>query len=183
MSVDLDDLARRMDGAIQVLKTELSGLRTGRASASMLEPVTVEAYGTTMPLAQVATVSVPEPRLVTVQVWDRSMAQAVEKAIRESSLGLNPVVEGQMMRIPIPELNAERRQELTKVADKYAEAARVAVRHVRRDGMEDVKKSEKDGMGKDEMRADSDRVQKLTDEKIAEIDTVVASKKQEISQI
>lgn len=183
MSVDLDDLARRMDGAIQVLKTELSGLRTGRASASMLEPVTVEAYGTTMPLAQVATVSVPEPRLVTVQVWDRSMAQAVEKAIRESSLGLNPVVEGQMMRIPIPELNAERRQELTKVADKYAEAARVAVRHVRRDGMEDVKKSEKDGLGKDEMRADSDRVQKLTDEKIAEIDAVVASKKQEISQI
>ena len=183
MSVDLDDLARRMDGAIQVLKTELSGLRTGRASASMLEPVTVEAYGTTMPLSQVATVSVPEPRLVTVQVWDRSMAQAVEKAIRESSLGLNPVVEGQLMRIPIPELNAERRQELTKVADKYAEAARVAVRHVRRDGMEDVKKSEKDGMSKDDMRADSDSVQKLTDEKVAEIDAVVASKKQEISQI
>ena len=183
MSVDLDDLTRRMDGAIQVLKTELSGLRTGRASASMLEPVTVEAYGTTMPLSQVATVSVPEPRLVTVQVWDRSMAQAVEKAIRESSLGLNPVVEGQLMRIPIPELNAERRQELTKVADKYAEAARVAVRHVRRDGMEDVKKSEKDGMSKDDMRADSDSVQKLTDEKVAEIDAVVASKKQEISQI
>ncbi|GAB5377133.1 MAG: ribosome recycling factor [Acuticoccus sp.] len=183
MSVDLDDLARRMDGAIQVLKTELSGLRTGRASASMLEPVTVEAYGTTMPLSQVATVSVPESRLVTVQVWDRSMAQAVEKAIRESSLGLNPVVEGQLMRIPIPELNAERRQELTKVADKYAEAARIAVRHVRRDGMEDIKKSEKDGVSKDDMRADSDSVQKLTDEKVAEIDTVVASKKQEISQI
>lgn len=183
MSADLDDLSRRMDGAIQVLKTELSGLRTGRASASMLEPVTVEAYGATMPLSQVATVSVPEPRLISVQVWDRSMAQAVEKAIRESSLGLNPVVEGQLMRIPIPELNAERRQELVKVAHKYAEQARVAVRHVRRDGMEDVKKSEKDGAGKDDMRVMSDKVQKLTDEKVAEIDAVVASKEQEITQI
>lgn len=183
MSVDLDDLKRRMDGAIQVLKTELSGLRTGRASSSMLEPVTVEAYGTTMPLSQVATVSVPEPRMVTVQVWDRSMAQAVEKAIRESSLGLNPVVEGTLMRIPIPELNAERRQELVKVAHKYAEQARVAVRHVRRDGMEDLKKAEKDGMSKDEVRTQSDRVQKLTDDKVAEIDATLASKEQEISQI
>jgi len=183
MSVDLDDLKRRMDGAIQVLKTELSGLRTGRASASMLEPVTVEAYGTTMPLSQVATVSVPEPRMVTVQVWDRSMAQAVENAIRESSLGLNPVVEGQLMRIPIPELNAERRQELVKVAHKYAEAARVAVRHVRRDGMEDLKKAEKDGMSKDEVRVQSEKVQKLTDDKVGEIDATLASKEQEISQI
>lgn len=183
MSADLDDLRRRMDGAIQVLKQELSGLRTGRASASMLEPITVEAYGATMPLNQVATVSVPEPRLITVQVWDRSMAQAVERAIRESSLGLNPVVEGQLMRIPIPELNAERRQELVKVAHKYAEAARVAVRHVRRDGMEDVKKGEKEGLGQDEMRALSDKVQKLTDEKVAEIDAIVAAKEQEISQI
>ena len=183
MSVDLDDLKRRMDGAIQVLKTELSGLRTGRASASMLEPVTVEAYGTTMPLSQVATVSVPEPRLINVQVWDRSMAQAVEKAIRESSLGLNPVVEGQVMRIPIPELNAERRQELVKVAHKYAEAARISVRHVRRDGMEELKKAEKDGGSKDEMRALSDKVQKLTDEKVAEVDAIVAHKEQEISQI
>lgn len=183
MSVDLDDLKRRMDGAIQVLKTELSGLRTGRASASMLEPVTVEAYGTTMPISQVATVSVPEPRMITVQVWDRSMAQAVEKGIRESSLGLNPVVEGQLMRIPIPELNAERRQELVKVAHKYAEQARVAVRHVRRDGMEELKKSEKDGMSKDEVRIQSEKVQKLTDDKVAEIDATVASKEQEISQI
>ncbi|WP_108659322.1 ribosome recycling factor [Acuticoccus kandeliae] len=182
-AVDLDDLTRRMDGAIQVLKHELSGLRTGRASASMLEPITVNAYGATMPLNQVATVSVPEARLISVQVWDRSMAQAVEKAIRESSLGLNPVVEGQLMRIPIPELNAERRQELVKVAHKYAEAARVAVRHVRRDGMEEVKKAEKDGLGQDEMRALSDRVQKLTDQKVAEIDQVVAAKEQEISQI
>lgn len=184
MSVDLNDLKRRMDGAIGVLKTELSGLRTGRASASMLEPVTVEAYGATMPLNQVATVSVPEPRLINVQVWDRSMAQAVEKAIRESSLGLNPVVEGQVMRIPIPELNAERRQELVKVAHKYAEQARVAVRHVRRDGMEDIKRSEKsEGLSQDEMRSLSEKVQKLTDEKVAEIDQVVSAKEQEISQI
>jgi len=182
MSVDLDDLSRRMDGAIQVLKQELSGLRTGRASASMLEPVTVEAYGTTMPISQVATVSVPESRLITVQVWDRSTTQAVEKAIRESSLGLNPVVEGQTMRIPIPELNAERRQELIKVAHKYAEQARVAVRHVRRDGMEEVKKSEKD-VGKDEMRVLSEKVQKLTDEKVAEIDAILAAKEHEVSQI
>ncbi|MBJ3775540.1 ribosome recycling factor [Acuticoccus mangrovi] len=182
-AVDLDDLRRRMDGALQVLKHELSGLRTGRASASMLEPITVEAYGATMPLNQVATVSVPEPRLISVQVWDRSMAQAVEKAIRESSLGLNPVVEGQLMRIPIPELNAERRQELVKVAHKYAEQARIAVRHVRRDGMEEVKKAEKDGLSQDEMRNLSDRIQKLTDEKVAEIDAIVDHKEQEISQI
>lgn len=180
MSVDLDDLRRRMDGALGVLKTELSGLRTGRASASMLEPITVEAYGTHMPLNQVATVSVPEPRMITVQVWDRSMAQAVEKAIRESSLGLNPVVEGQLMRIPIPELNAERRKDLIKVAHKYAEQARVSVRHVRRDGMESVKKSD---LSEDEQRQTSDQVQKLTDEKIAEIDATVAHKEQEISQI
>ena len=180
MSVDLDDLKRRMDGAIGVLKTELSGLRTGRASASMLEPVQVQAYGTHMPLNQVATVSVPEARMITVQVWDRGMAQAVEKAIRESSLGLNPVVEGQVMRIPIPELNAERRKELIKVAHKYAEAARVAVRHVRRDGMESIKKSD---LSEDEQRAQSDKVQKLTDDKIAELDSIVSQKEQEITQI
>lgn len=183
MSADLDDLRRRMDGAVQVLKHELAGLRTGRASSSMLEPITVDAYGSHMPLNQVATISVPEPRMISVQVWDRSMAQAVEKAIRESSLGLNPVVEGQLMRIPIPELNAERRQELVKVAHKYAEQARVAVRHVRRDGMEDIKKGEKDGLSKDEMHALSERIQKLTDEKVAEIDAVLAGKEQEITQI
>lgn len=182
-AVDLDDLKRRMDGALHSLRTELGGLRTGRASASMLEPVTVTAYGSTMPLNQLATVSVPEARLITVQVWDRSMAQAVEKAIRESSLGLNPVVEGTMMRIPIPELNAERRKDYIKVAHRYAEQARVAVRHVRRDGMEMVKKSERDGVGEDEMRVQSERVQKLTDEKIAEVDAAVAQKEQEISQI
>ncbi len=180
MSVDLDDLKRRMDGAIGVLKTELSGLRTGRASSSMLEPVQVAAYGTHMPLNQVATVSVPEARMITVQVWDRSMAQAVEKAIRKSSLGLNPVVEGQMMRIPIPELNAERRKELIKVALKYAESARISVRHVRRDGMESIKKSDS---SEDEQRAQSDQVQKLTDDKISEIDQILAHKEQEITQI
>lgn len=182
-AVDLDDLKRRMEGAVQVFKQELSGLRTGRASASMLDPVTVEAYGSTMPLNQLATVSVPESRMITVQVWDRSTAPAVEKAIRESSLGLNPVVEGQVMRIPIPELNAERRQELVKVAHKYAEQAKVAVRHVRRDGMEEIKKAEKDGMPQDESRSLSDKVQKLTDDKVAEIDQILANKEQEITQI
>jgi ribosome recycling factor len=182
-AVDLDDLKRRMDGAVQVFKQELSGLRTGRASASMLEPVTVEAYGTTMPLNQVATVSVPEPRMITVQVWDRSTVQAVEKAIRESSLGLNPVVEGQVMRVPIPELTAERRQDLIKVAHKYAEQAKVSVRHVRRDGMEEIKKAEKEGLAQDESRSLADRVQKLTDEKVAEIDKILHQKEQEISQI
>lgn len=180
-AADLDGLRRRMDGALQVLRTELSGLRTGRASASMLEPITVDAYGSTMPLNQVATIAVPEPRMISVQVWDRSMANAVEKAIRESSLGLNPVVEGTLMRIPIPELNQERRAELVKVAHKYAEQARVAVRHVRRDGMEEVKKA--DGVSEDEARRATDRIQKLTDEKVAEIDHIVAAKEHEITQI
>jgi ribosome recycling factor len=181
---DLDDLNRRMQGAIQSLRGELSGLRTGRASSSMLEPITVEAYGGTMPLSQLATVSVPEPRLITVQVWDRSMAGAVERAIRESSLGLNPVVEGTSMRIPIPELNSERRQELVKVAHKYAESARIAVRHVRRDGMETLKKLEKDGkVSQDDHRILSDKVQKLTDGAISDIDHIVAQKEHEISQV
>ena len=181
--IDFGDLERRMNGALGVLKTDLAGLRTGRASANMLDPVSVSAYGSDMPLNQVATVSVPEPRMISVQVWDKSMVGAVERAIRESNLGLNPIVDGTNLRLPIPELNEERRKDLIKLAHKYAEQSKVAVRHVRRDGMEDVKKSEKDGMGKDEMRADSDRVQKLTDDKIAEIDATVASKEQEISQI
>lgn len=180
-AVDLDGLRRRMDGALQVLRTELAGLRTGRASASMLEPITVDAYGSSMPLNQVATISVPEPRMISVQVWDRSMSQAVEKAIRESSLGLNPVVEGTLMRIPIPELNAERRAELVKVAHKYAEQARVAVRHVRRDGMEEVKKAK--DVSEDEVRRLTDRIQKLTDEKVGEIDQIVSTKENEITQI
>jgi ribosome recycling factor len=181
---DLDDLNRRMHGAIQALKTELGGLRTGRASASMLEPVMVDAYGSHMPLNQLATVSVPEARMITVQVWDRSMAGAVERAIRESSLGLNPVVEGTSMRIPIPELNAERRQELVKVAHKYAEGARVAVRHVRRDGMDTLKKLEKDGkVSQDDHRVLTEKVQKLTDASITEIDHILAQKESEITQV
>lgn len=182
--VDYSDLQRRMNGAIGVLKTELAGLRTGRASAGMLDPISVDAYGSSMPLNQVATVSVPEPRMISVQVWDRSMVSAVEKAIRESSLGLNPVVDGQNLRLPIPELNEERRQELIKVAHKYAEQAKVAVRHVRRDGMDMIKKLEKDGdLSQDDSRVSSDRVQKLTDDMIAEIDAILAKKEQEISQI
>ncbi|WEK48802.1 MAG: ribosome recycling factor [Candidatus Kaistia colombiensis] len=181
--MNLDDLKRRMDGAISVLRTELAGLRTGRASSGMLDPIMVNAYGSHMPITQLATISVPEPRLIMVQVWDRATASAVEKAIRESSLGLNPVVEGQVFRIPIPELNTERRQEFVKVAHKYAEAARVSVRHVRRDGIDGLKKSEKDGMSEDESRKLSDKVQKLTDDTIAEIDAILAAKEAEIIQI
>lgn len=183
-ALNLDDLKRRMQGAVGVLKSELAGLRTGRASASMVEPITVDIYGATMPLNQLATISVPEPRMISVQVWDRSTAGAVERAIRESNLGLNPIVEGQVMRIPIPELNAERRQELIKVAHKYAEQARVSIRHVRRDGMELLKKLEKDGdVGQDDSRSLSDRVQKLTDEAITDVDQMLAHKEQEISQV
>ncbi|HSM19825.1 MAG TPA: ribosome recycling factor, partial [Hyphomicrobiales bacterium] len=161
---DIKDLERRMTGAINALKSELSGLRTGRASSGLVEHLSIDAYGSHMPLNQLATISVPEPRMISVQVWDRSQVAAVERAIRESDLGLNPVVEGQSMRIPIPELSEERRQEIVKVAHKYAEQARVAVRNVRRDGMEHLKKLEKDsGMSQDEHRAWSDEVQKLTD--------------------
>src|SRR5919198_6092302 len=141
----LKDLRRRMDGAVEVLRKEFGGLRTGRASASLLEPITVAAYGGTLPLNQVANISVPEPRMITVQVWDRAMVKAVDKAIRESGLGLNPQTEGQVMRIPIPDLNEERRKELTRVAAKYAEQARVAVRNVRHAGLDPLKKKEKDG--------------------------------------
>jgi ribosome recycling factor len=182
--MDLEDLRRRMHGAVSVLTTELSGLRTGRASISLLDPINVEVYGSTMPVNQLATVSVPEPRMISVQVWDRGSVAAVEKAIRESDLGLNPMVEGQLLRIPIPELNEERRHELVKVAHKYAEQARVAIRHVRRDGMEAGKREEKDGeISKDEMHALSEKVQKLTDEHIAEIDALLAAKEAEILQV
>ncbi|MCW5696634.1 MAG: ribosome recycling factor [Bauldia sp.] len=182
--MDLDDLKRRMDGAVTTFKSELASLRTGRASTSMLDPITVEVYGSTMPLNQVATISVPEARMILVSVWDRGNAAAVDKAIRESSLGLNPVVEGATLRIPIPELNSERRQELVKVAHKYAEAARVAARHVRRDGMEAGKKEEKDGtLSQDEHRVMTEKVQKMTDQHIAEIDALLAAKEAEILQI
>jgi ribosome recycling factor len=181
---DLAELKRRMQGALQVLKHELSGLRTGRASANLLEPVQVEAYGTRMPLNQLATVSVPEARMISVQVWDRSMVHAVEKAIMAANLGLNPSTEGQVLRLRIPELNAERRKELVKVAHKYAEDARIAVRHVRRDGMEVLKKLEKDHKisQDDHKRHDAD-VQKATDQAIADIDHALAAKEKEILTI
>ena len=183
-SFDLSDLKRRMQGAVGVLRDELGGLRTGRASASLLEPITVEAYGARMPLNQVATVSVPEARMLSVQVWDRGMVGAVERAIRDSNLGLNPATEGQVLRLRIPELNQERRQELVKVAHKYAEAARVAVRHVRRDGMDLLKKLEKDGdLGSDDIERQSKDVQKATDEAIAEIDQTLAQKEKEILSV
>lgn len=180
----LENLRTRMQKSVESMKGDLAGLRTGRASASLLEPIQVDAYGSLMPLNQVATVSVPEPRMLSVQVWDRSMASAVEKAIRESSLGLNPMAEGQIIRVPLPELNEERRRELSKVAHQYAEQARVAVRHVRRDGIEVLRKLEKDGdMSQDDARTNTDKVQKATDETIAEIDQLVAAKEQEIMHV
>lgn len=183
-SFDLNEIERRMRGALSALKHEFSGLRTGRASASLLDPIMVMAYGNPMPLNQVATVNVPEPRLITVQVWDKSQVNAVDKAIRESDLGLNPVMEGQLLRLPIPELNEERRQELAKVAHKYAEQARVAVRNVRRDGMEHLKRAEKDGdMGKDEHHSLATKVQELTDKIIKEVDEALAAKEAEIMQV
>ena len=182
--LDVADLRRRMQSTVSVFKTELSGLRTGRASVNLLEPIQVEAYGSTMPLNQVATITVPEPRMLAVQVWDRSMAGAVERAIRASNLGLNPVVEGTLLRLPIPELNTERRKELAKLAHKYAEQAKVAIRHVRRDGMDELKRLEKDGIvGEDDSRGLSERVQKLTDDTIAEVDRMLATKEQEIMQV
>ncbi|GJL84854.1 MAG: ribosome-recycling factor [Micavibrio sp.] len=181
---DKADLKRRMDGAVDVLSTEFGGLRTGRASANLLDPVQVDVYGSSMPLNQVASISVPESRLLTVQVWDAGQVKAVEKAIRESGLGLNPQPEGNMIRIPIPDLNEERRQELTKVAGKYAEAARVSVRNVRRDGMDALKKLEKDKeISEDEHKAKSDEVQKLTDEVIKTIDTMLADKEKDIMTV
>ncbi len=177
-------LSTRMSKSVASLKDELGGLRTGRASANMLDPIMVDAYGSPMPLSQLASVSVPEARMLSVQVWDKSMAGAVDKAIRESGLGLNPIAEGTNIRIPLPELNEERRRELTKVAGTYAEHARVAVRHIRRDGMDSLKKAEKDGdMGKDEMHDFSEQVQKATDDAISQIDELTAKKEQEIMQV
>lgn len=181
---DLADVKRRMAGAVQSFKGDLASLRSGRASANMLDPIQVEAYGARTPLSQLSTVSVPEPRLLSVQVWDRSMVSAVEKAIRESDLGLNPQTEGQVLRIRIPELNEQRRKEMVKVAHKYAEESKVAVRHVRRDGIDILKKLEKDGhLTKDEVQRDSDLVQKATDQHIAEIDQALAAKEKEILQV
>jgi len=179
-----DELDRRMNGAVATLKSELAGLRTGRASAALLDPVKVEAYGNTVPINQVGTISTPEARMITVQVWDRGLAKAVDKAIRDAGLGLNPQMDGQLLRIPLPELNQERRKELSKLAHKYAEAARVAVRNVRRDGMDLLKKLEKDGkIGQDEHHTRGDVLQKMTDAHIKDIDTALHSKEQEIMQV
>ena len=182
--VELKELKRRMDGAIFAFKSDIASLRTGRASANVLDPVTVEAYGSRVPLNQVANITVPEPRMLSVSVWDKQMVGAVDRGIRESNLGLNPIIDGQNLRIPLPELNEERRKSLVKVAHDYAEKAKVAVRHVRRDGMDDLKKAEKDGeIGQDISRSQSERVQKMTDETISEIDRLLAEKEKEIMQV
>ncbi len=183
-SFDLKEIDKRMHASIDALKRELSGLRTGRASAHLLDPVNVMVYGSRMPLNQVATVSVPEPRMISVQVWDRSNVQAVDKAIREANLGLNPIMDGQVLRLPIPSLTADRRQELVKLAHKYAEQTKVAVRNTRREAMDLLKKLEKDGkMSQDEHRGHTDKVQELTDKTIKDIDAVLASKETEIQKV
>lgn len=181
--IDTDDLERRMDGAISSLRTEFASLRTGRASAAMLEPVMVDAYGTKTPINQVGTVNVPEPRMVTVNVWDKSLVGKVEKAIRESGLGINPQLNGTIIMLPIPELNEERRRELTKVAAQYAESARVAVRNVRRDGMDQIKKAKADGMSEDDQKLWETEVQDLTDAFISKVDQALETKQSEIMQV
>jgi ribosome recycling factor len=182
--VDMQDIRRRMDGGLKTLHNEFAGLRTGRASASMLDPINVDAYGNLMPINQLATVNTPEARMISVQVWDKSMVKAVEKAIRESNLGLNPAIDGQSIRVPVPELSEERRKELGKVAGKYAENAKIAIRNVRRDGMDDLKKQEKDGkISEDEHRKKSDEIQKITDEFIKKIDEMLVSKEKDIMQV
>lgn len=178
---DFKALEKRMEGTLASLKTEFSGLRSGRATASLLDPVTVDAYGSQMPMNQVGTVNVPEARMLSVQVWDKGLVGAVEKAIRESGLGVNPVVDGTNVRVPMPALTEERRIELKKVAVKYAEQARIAIRNVRRDGMEAIKKAE--GIGEDEQKRMSDKVQKLTDEMIGKVDAALSSKEVEIMQV
>ena len=182
--LDIKDLKRRMQGAVDVLAQEFAGLRTGRASISLLEPLTVDAYGTQMPMNQVGTVGVPEPRMLTVQVWDKNLVKAVESAIRESDLGLNPQTEGTLLRVPIPELSEERRVELAKVASKYGEQARVAVRNIRRDGMDTLKRMEKDHeISQDEHHAWADDIQKMTDDFIHNIDEALTRKEEEIMQV
>ena len=181
---DIDDIERRMDGALEVLRREFGGLRTGRANASLLDTVIVAAYESEMPLNQLASVNVPEARMLSVQVWDKSMVKAVEKAILNAGLGLNPVADGQIVRVPIPELNEERREELSRVAAKYAEQARIAVRNVRRDGMDTLKHMEKDGeLSQDDQHIWGDEIQSITDEHIEKIDDTLATKQQDIMQV
>ena len=182
MSFSKDDIKKRMEGAVDALKHEFSGLRTGRASTAMLDTITVEVYGSRMPLQQVGSISVPEPRLLTVQVWDTGSVKAVEKAIRDANLGLNPQADGNLVRVPVPELNQDRRKELVKVAGQYAESGRVSVRNIRRDGMETLKKL-KDTMGEDENKRLSDDVQKLTDDHIKKIDGMLGEKEKDIMTV
>ena len=183
IEIDLDDIERRMTGALASLRTEFASLRTGRASASMLEPVQVEAYGQMTPINQVGTVNVPEPRMVTVNVWDKSLVNKVEKAIRESGLGINPQTNGPIIMLPIPELNEERRRELTKVASQYAEHARVALRNVRRDGMDRIKKAKAEGMSEDDQKFWENAVQELTDSFVKQVDDALEHKQAEIMQV
>ena len=181
---DIDDIKRRMEGSVSSLKNEFMGLRAGRASTAMLEPIMVDAYGSKMPMNQVGNISAPESRLLTVAVWDASMTAAVEKAIRESDLGLNPMTEGNLIRVPIPDLSEDRRKEMVKVAGRYAEAARVAVRNVRRDGIEAIRSAEKDGLlSEDERHSEEGEVQKLTDQYVKLIDESLANKEKEITQV
>ncbi|WP_370271424.1 ribosome recycling factor [Pseudooceanicola nitratireducens] len=181
--LDTDDLKRRMDGAMTSLRTEFASLRTGRASASMLEPVMVDAYGSPTPINQVGTVNVPEPRMVTVNVWDKGLVNKVEKAIRESGLGINPQLNGTIIMLPIPELNEERRRELTKVAAQYAESARVSVRNIRRDGMDQIKKAKADGLSEDDQKFWESEVQDLTDTYVKKVDAALETKQEEIMQV
>ncbi len=181
IEIDTDALQRRMDGALAALRNEFASLRTGRASASMLDPIQVDAYGQMTPINQLGTINVPEPRMVTINVWDKGMINKVEKAIRESGLGINPVTDGPIIRLPIPELNEQRRRELTKVAAHYAESAKVAIRNVRRDGMDQIKKAK--GMSEDDQKFWADEVQELTDRAIAQVDKALEHKQHEIMQV
>ncbi|MFN4098784.1 MAG: ribosome recycling factor [Pararhodobacter sp.] len=181
--IDIDDLSRRMDGALSSLRTEFASLRTGRASGSMLDPIQVESYGQMTPINQLGTVNVPEPRMVTINVWDKAMVQKVEKAIRESGLGINPQLNGTIIMLPIPELNEQRRRELTKVAAQYAESARVAVRNVRRDGMDQIKKAKNTGMSEDDQKFWETEVQDLTNKYIGMVDKSLDTKQEEIMQV
>ena len=183
LDIDLDAIQRRMDGAMNALKTEFASLRTGRASAAIVEPIQVEAYGQMTPVNQLGTVNVPEPRMVVINVWDKAMVSKVERAIRDSGIGINPVVDGPLIRLPIPELNEERRRELTKVAAGYAEQARIAIRNVRRDGMDQIKKAKANGMSEDDQKMWSDEVQELTDKAIAAVDKALETKQAEIMQV
>jgi ribosome recycling factor len=183
LEIDLDAIQRRMDGAMNALKQEFASLRTGRASAALVDPIQVEAYGQMTPINQLGTVNVPEPRMVVINVWDKAMIGKVEKAIRESGIGINPVTDGPLIRLPIPELNEQRRKELSKVAAQYAEAAKVAIRNVRRDGMDQIKKAKADGMSEDDQKMWSDEVQEMTDKHVAAVDKALEVKQAEIMQI